>query len=228
MSSALSAERPPVYDENISRTGHYGLAASQFEKEFSQVQGSVLNVAAGHTNLQGDLAKRGINVEVTSVDPAYFLHDLQPPAPNRKPGYIQEIPAGNEEFALTLCHFGIQHIPYSDFRKSLGEMARVTQTADSLTDQSKGTILVGPVFKARNLTSAIYGNQLEDVCGIIDPPVNLRDKDALATLIIKKTPALTDEKLDRLVQVLITTNAMKKRSMGAFVSKKIFSGHSNV
>ncbi len=217
------------FDRRCPITAHEGLAASQFFDEFSQVEGSVLNVAAGCTDLARDLRHVGLSLEVTSLDPTYGRMDLMPPVANRIPGFGQNIPFEDGTFALAFCHFGLQHIPGADLPLVIQEMVRVTQPADNIDDTARGTILAGPVFKPAALTDGMLMQGLKDVCGIIYPPTNVQGKDVLPALIVKKTPDLTDEKLNQLIEVLQQTGAMsRRRTLAELISRLIFRGYSNL
>jgi len=74
--------------------------------------------------------------------------------------------------------------------QAVREMVRVTQTAEDSSDALKGVILAGPIFK---------NGQKELIAGLM---ADFADKEALPTLIIKKTAALTPEKLEGLIALM--------------------------
>lgn len=212
-----------AFDPRTPLTEHRGLAVEMYGPEFlGPADGPVLNVAAGHTNLARDLEGTHLGVpEVVSLDPIYetvswYTHD-----PNRVPGVAEDMPFADDTFATTLCQFGIQHI--NDPTKqaaALREMVRVTKPTDSINDNTKGTILVNPVWGVRKLTKAIYDHGLEDVCGIQEAPERVRGKHAYPTLVIKKIPALTAEKLDMLVNTVVHTGALnRRRTVAEFLAR---------
>lgn len=217
------------YDDRTPVTRHQGLAAHQFAEEFEAMgPGRVLNVASGGTNLQSDIKDLlpDSDIEVVSLDPDYnnsenwFYQNI----PNRQVGIAQDLPFDDDSFSLTLCQFGIQHMPKEDVPTVLKEMVRVTKPVDEPLDPRAGTILLGPVFKDKVLEKYIYDNGLEDVCGIETPSNYVQENwrpSGKPTLIIKKVPQLSAEKLAKISAGLIETKAIypKRKSLGELVSR---------
>jgi SAM-dependent methyltransferase len=209
------------YDQKTPPTQHDGLAAEMYGHEFfANVDGPILNVAAGYTDLGNDLRGMGIHKEVISLDPLYsqntFYRDEKP---GRVVGTAQTIPYPDAAFSAVMCQFGMQHI--TDKESALREMVRVTRVAESRRD-TKGTILLGPVFKPKQLRDAIVGSdaQLALVSGIQSPPEQVRHRAARPTLIIKKTADLTEERLDALIGAIEQTGALDtKRTLGEMASR---------
>ena len=222
---------PPLdYDDRTPRTEHRYLAAGMYGREFlSPAQGSVLNVAAGHTDLAGDLADMGQSgVQVVSLDPMYGSSPWYSTKADRVPGVAQEIPYDDNTFAATLCQYGLQHMAGQQ-SPAIREMVRVTRPVEDIHDNTGGTILLNPVFKVDVLTDAIRKGGLADVCGIQAPPADVRDRLAKPTLVIKKVPALTPDKIERLVEAIENTAALEpsRRSIGERLSRLVFRGDSS-
>lgn len=205
------------YDTRSPYTEHARVASVMFEEFLAEADGPILNVAAGRTNLQNDLNRRGITASVVSLDPAYAARvDYNRSKDGRHVAATAEaLPFRDESFAVVLCQYGLQHM--WDVPGAVREMIRVTETTTSVYDDSRGTILLNPVFGVRKLTERIYADSLQDVCGIqkLSPEAQAalpRGKNSARwpTLVIKKTSALTSERVDSLVEAIADTKAMKR------------------
>ena len=227
----MTLEVQTAYDPNTPRTQHDQLAATMYGEIFKRVP-SILNVAAGYTDLQKNLRAIGAQAEVTSLDAVFEGNETA----NRRFGYAQDLPFEDESFAATMCQFGMQHITSEQWGEAMREMVRVTQTADSPRDPSKGVVLINPVFKAKKLEAALAAAGVDGVEGIAGvsypdtstfmPSVRKRVR---PTLWIHKTPELTPDKLDAIVHAATATEALKDthRSLGEMVSRR-FGGYSQL
>jgi SAM-dependent methyltransferase len=215
------------YNETTPRTSHDGLAAEMYGRDFfAPADGSILNVAAGYTDLSRDLHGMGIDKSVISLDPVYATHSRFQQRPNYVAGTADTVPYPDDSFAVTLCQYGMQHI--ADKGAALQEMVRVTRPAESIRDTAKGTILLGPVFKPTQLAAAIYGANkgLELVCGIQNPPEQVRSKFARPTLVIKKTADLDEGRVAALISAIEHTGALDTRRTLGEMASRLLGGHS--
>ncbi len=217
------------YDKVTPVTAHDGMAANLYHEVFGQV-GSVLNVAAGDTRLHDSLQLYGVATDIVSVDPAYAR-----PEYSGREGYVaglaQELPFADESFDSAMCQFGLQHIPMEDIPATIHEMIRITRTADENRDQTKGYILLNPVFKNVRLEKALAGFN-DDVAFLWHHDgagmTGLERRALYPTLVIHKTPDLTPETEQDLVNRIVASRSLKPthRSIGEVVSRRLFGGSS--
>jgi len=201
-----------TYDRRTPKTKHAGLAAAMFGDYFRRVPAgqTVLNVAAGTTELARDLeAWRIPAVPVISVDPLYRTNGWYVNRRDRVPATAEDMPFDDNSFALTLCQFGLQHM--LDRPAAVREMVRVTKSAEGADNSATGTILLNPVFKPGPLWEALTLRGLRDVCTVQAPLARVTAREALPTLVIRKTPDLTSERLETLITTLTETQAMQRR-----------------
>lgn len=224
---ALETDIHLGYDPNTPRTQHAGLAAAMYGDVLKQAD-SILNVAAGGTDLGADLHKKGIDADVTSLDPTYAYPDyFSPGRTDMRHGYAQDMPFEDETFAATICQFGVQHMAVPTWGRAIQEMVRVTQKAEHANDPTKGFILINPVFKPKQLLHALETAGVTDVAGIMGHdksvfPLAAR-KAIKPTLWLQKTDALTDERLQAVIQAATSTRALKPthRSLGELTSRAL-------
>ena len=214
---------------------HPGLTAAMYGEIIGGADGPVLNVAAGDTNLQRDLADVHVHRQVVSLDPAYTAlspDDYRYDRPDFVPGLAQDIPFGDNQFAVTICQFGMQHVPEELLGDALREMARVTMPASGPQDTTRGIIFVNPVFDFRELQAALDTRGVaQHLAGVgmhsrEHIPLRVR-KAVLPSLWIHKTPELTPERLGAVVDAVIASRATKpgRREIGELVSR-LFGGSS--
>jgi|GEM_PF-5105984 len=225
----LPAEIPFQYDSRTPVTAHDNLMATMYGDFFRNTD-TVLNVAAGHTDLGADLRHRGIMTRVTSFDPIYERE----PGSHRVPGYAQAMPFADESFAMTTCQFGMQHLPEASVGDAIREMVRVTRTADSSSDPTKGIIFINPVFRPERLQRKLVERGADRrSAGIMEHDLdgfNLADRKVVRpTLWIQKTDALTPETLEPIIAAVVESEALRPahRSLGELASRA-FGGHSKV
>lgn len=221
------------YDSYTPVTAHPGMAAAMYGEIFRKA-GSVLNVAAGNTNLADDLRPIAPNTVVTAVDPIYSHSPYN--NENYVQGMMQELPFEPESFDMTMCQFGLQHIPPSDVGKSIQEMIRVTRIADGPKDDSKGVILLNPIFRADNLRDELDRRGLTEhsVAGILPHtrsqfPLGVR-KNVYPSLWIHKHEALNQEAINNLIDALITSKSIRPRirSLGEIATRYLRRGTSDL
>lgn len=194
---------------------------------------TLLNVAAGGTDLGTDLRRKGILTAVTSLDPTYPEAGAQDARPSFIHGYAQKLPFEDKQFSSTLCQFGMQHLPQETVGNAIREMVRVTQTAYNRNDATKGAILINPVFRPRKLAKALEELRIGNIAGINwhdEVPVGPgTSRIVKPTLWIQKTESLTPEKLEEIISAASTTKALRSThwSLGEVVARSM-GGHSNI
>lgn len=227
---------PHQYDPRTPRTEHAGFAAAMYMRTLREADGPILNVAAGGTDLQDDLQHLGVYKAVTSLDPSYaHLHpdDRRYGRPDYVPGVAQKIPCEDGTFAMTLCQFGMQHIPPEQWGSAIREMVRVTRTATGRDDTTKGIILINPVFNASAMQKTLEARDVKGFAGLAwhDPKdFVIQDRRAVKdSLWIHKTPDLSPEKLDVVIAAAVSVGALKPRhrELAEIVSRAL-GGRSNI
>ena len=215
----MTTSAPRVfYDPNTPVTAHDGFASALYGESLAFAD-SVLNVASGHTDLAADLQARGADVQVTSLDPIYGRSEFDS-RPDMVAGYAQKMPFEDGKFDVTLCQFGLQHLPPEEQAKAIREMVRVTREADPKGIKVGGVVLINPVFRPKAMLEALEQAGIEGVAGLMthDPKSVALSQRRLVkpTLWVEKNPTLTSEKLDVLVQAITGSKALKPtfRSLG--------------
>ena len=216
------------YDPNVPRTAHSHLAAVLYGEILKPAE-SVLNVAAGNTELARDLYDMGMGgPSVTSLDAMEGYGDRRS---DRVHGLAQAMPFEDGKFSMTLCQFAAQHMTSEVLGGTIREMVHVTQRADSEEDGTKGVILLNPVFRQSRLEKLLQEAGLGDVAGVTEHerahiPVDQR-RLVYPTLWIHKHDGLTEERLQVLTNVVAGSDAMKptRRSLGE-LAVRVFGGHS--
>ncbi|MDB5688103.1 MAG: hypothetical protein JWR77_2692 [Rhizorhabdus sp.] len=220
------------YDKHTPVTAHDGLAAAVYGEVFTGAS-SILNVAGGNTDLQRSLHNHGIQAAVTAVDPAYARPEYQGKE-RFVAGYAQRLEFADESFDMTMCQFGIQHIPDSDIPAAINEMVRVTKPAETPNDCSKGLILINPVFNFRKMSKALAEANISDNDVFVwhhsdDERLIPKDRRSLLpTLVIHKTTDTTPEMQTQIAKTTAESGALKPmhRSVGEIVSRLVFQGRS--
>ena len=118
---------------------------------------------------------------------------------------------------------------------AISEMVRVTKAAEDSRDETKGIVIIHPVFKHKQLEVAMKIQGVDPETALLwyaDPgkvaPEDRRNA-MYPTLIIRKTPALSADKQQRIIDAVISSDALKSRhSVGEWVSRHVFGGYSNV
>ena len=241
MTEIHTPQVPGQFDPRTPRTSHDGLAAAMYANTLRHADGPILNVAAGHTDLQRDLGNLHIQKPVVALDPDYETFDVRDPRrehPERwVAGVVQETPYEANTFAATVCQFGIQHIPQTEFGAALREMVRVTKPAASGRDASKGIIFINPVFDPKRLEAALedLGFGDDGVVGITRHDTNdfamANRKDIFPTLWLHKLPGrdgLTPQKLEAVIAAVTQTGALWTRRTLGEVAARAFRGQSYV
>ncbi len=81
---------------------------------------SMLEVGVGSRFVTESLRSLGISVTTLDIEPS-----LEPDLL----GSVSDIPAGDDEFELSLCCQVLEHLPFDDFHQALEELRRVTRRA---------------------------------------------------------------------------------------------------
>jgi ubiquinone/menaquinone biosynthesis C-methylase UbiE len=79
---------------------------------------NILEVGIGNTFVTNYL--KGKNLEITTLDIEYALNPLVV-------GSVLAIPFSGGSFDVVICYEVLEHLPYSDFKLALKELARVSQ-----------------------------------------------------------------------------------------------------
>jgi ubiquinone/menaquinone biosynthesis C-methylase UbiE len=199
------------YDTSVPVTRHSGLAAELYSQNFQNVE-TVLNVAAGGTNLGQDLAPKLFHdVRVVSVDPVYARQTLTHRS-NMVAGLMQELPFRDESFDAAMLHFGMEYIPRNEVGATIHEMLRVVKPTGP---ESDGVVLINPAYKSRRLQRALHHAGFDEMfAGVIEHDAGVSHieyrRHIFPTLIIQKTPALTAEREVELAALVQDTQAMHR------------------
>jgi SAM-dependent methyltransferase len=232
--SAPTEVRLDDYDPRAPKTAHEGLTAALYGQILAPAE-SVLDVAAGNTDLAADLLGHRITgPKVTSLD-AMEGYTARGYHPNRVYGYAQDLPFKGESFSMSVCQYGAQHMSDGVLGAALREMVRVTQTADNEHDDTKGVILLGPVYRKRQLENAIENSGLGEIVGTLYhednatslPTAEMRKHTQRPSLWIHKLEALTPDRLEEVVDIVVGTSSLKptRRTLGE-VASRAFGGFS--
>ncbi|MDB5181461.1 MAG: ubiE/COQ5 methyltransferase family [Candidatus Saccharibacteria bacterium] len=213
-----------AYDPNTPRTYHDALTAAMFAEQIRGTK-TVLSIAAGRTALAFDLCRMDNRPLVISLDPMYKNQPFSRRWEDRYvAGLAQTIPFVDESFDLTICHFGVQHMPPKTVPAAVREMLRVTKRAGF--GPYRGNIMINPVFNGEVLEQELMAAGLSGSVAAVDWhdreafPLVLR-KDVFPSLAILKNDSLDDDVQDRLLQVIADTTALrrKRKSLGERISR---------
>lgn len=213
-------------------TAHAGYAARMYGKYFGNVD-TVLNVASGNTDLGADLTRMGHATRVMSVDPIYPLASSPEANPQFVHGFAQKLPFEDNSFDMTMCQFGLQHMPKQAATAAITEMVRVTRTADGPTDGLKGFVMLNPVFKPKQLLKELKIKEFDDAAWLLHSDSEMfrmeEKKDLRPTLLIHKTAGLTAKRAELLAELITRSGAMYSpaRSIGEMVARAK-SGRTNI
>jgi len=104
----------PSYDTK----GRFNSYWHQIDEVISLAPRQVLEVGVGNGFVANYLKERGIDVKTLDID-----HRLCPDII----GSVLEIPFANEVFDVVSCCEVLEHLPYSELKNALRELARVSQ-----------------------------------------------------------------------------------------------------
>ena len=104
----------PSYDTK----GRFNSYWHQIDEALSLMPRQVLEVGVGNGFVSKYLKERGIDVKTFDIN-----HRLTPDII----GSVLEMPFPNDAFDVVSCCEVLEHLPYSDFKNALKELARVSQ-----------------------------------------------------------------------------------------------------
>ena len=114
----LQAKPVHYYRPSYDSKGRFNSYWHQIDEAVSLVPRNVLEVGIGNGFVSKYLKERGVNVKTLDID-----YRLSPDII----GSVLDMPFSNEAFNVVSCCEVLEHLPYSEFRNALGELARVSQ-----------------------------------------------------------------------------------------------------
>jgi SAM-dependent methyltransferase len=219
--------------EMTPRTDHgYG----SYEGAFGDIIGdarTIADVGAGDGTFAKEAAWRG--KDVLRIDPTYAA---QPPQGGNYLAAdardMSEVP--DDSFEVAVSAYVLQHIEHGngDAANVVKEMVRITERTDRVNGD-KGYVAIFPVWRPERLREQLALGNFSDVAAVgflggrgaedTDAhPVGRLERRNLPTLVIRKTAALTDERLGELADAIERSRGLtKKRTLGDMARKAIIS-----
>ena len=114
----LKAKPIHYFRSSYDTKGRFSSYWHQIDEIVSLTPRQVLEVGVGNGFVSKYLKERGIDVKTLDID-----HRLSPDIT----GSVLEMPFPDEAFSVVTCCEVLEHMPYSEFKKALIELARVSQ-----------------------------------------------------------------------------------------------------
>lgn len=187
----------------------------------------IADIGAGASNFAQVVEQRD-GKQVDRFDAQYDVH-----SPEGERAFtadvrdLRDVP--DNQYDLTISILMMQHLNHGngDAAKALSEMVRITQPAEDIADQTHGTVIIYPVWREKAARKLIEEN-FSDVAAI-----GYEDYEGLESaegkgeylkpaLMIKKTPALTPERLQALAQAVEETRMLQDKPTPRQMARKAF------